>query len=133
MEGFKKFLLRGNVVDLAIGVIIGASFSDVVSSFVKNLLTPLIAAIGGKPDFSAVYFELGKGKFMIGDFLNQLISFAISAAVIYFFVVLPMNRLIDKMKSGKTVDPTEKACPECLSDIPLKAVRCKYCTAQLTV
>jgi len=131
MQGFKKFLLRGNVVDLAIGVVIGASFSQVVNAFTTGILTPLISAIGGQPNFSSWSFRVNASKFLVGDFLNQLISFVITAAVAYFFVVVPMNKLIERMKSGKSVDPTNKRCPECLSQIPLKATRCAFCTSSL--
>ena len=129
LKGFRDFLMRGNVVDLAVGVVIGGAFGSIVTALVKDLITPLIGAIGGKPDFSGVYFTINHSKFLVGDFLNAVISFLIIAAVIYFFVVLPMNRMMARLKKGEKVDPTEKACPECLSQIPLKAKRCKFCTA----
>ena len=130
-KGFRDFIFRGNVVDLAVAVVIGAAFSQIVNALVKDLITPLIAAIGGKPDFSAIKFELNHSQFMLGDFINALISFIIIAAVIYFLVVLPMNKLMDRLKKGEKVDPDTKTCPECLSAMPTKARRCKFCTAQL--
>jgi large conductance mechanosensitive channel len=129
MEGFKKFILRGNIVDLAVAVVIGGAFGAIVNALVKDLVTPLIAAIGGNPDFSGIYFTINNSKFMIGDFLNALTSFLIISAVIYFFVVTPMNKLLEKVKRGEKVDPTEKTCPQCLSMIPIKAKRCKFCTS----
>lgn len=128
LKGFKEFIFRGNIVDLAVAVVIGGAFGTIVNALVKDLITPLIAAIGGKPDFSGFYFTINNSKFMIGDFLNAVVSFVIIAAVIYFFVIVPMNKLMAKMNRGETVDPTEKSCPECLSLIPIKAKRCKYCT-----
>ena len=129
MEGFKKFILRGNIVDLAVAVVIGGAFGAIVNALVKDLVTPLIAAIGGNPDFSGIYFTINNSKFMVGDFMNALTSFLIISAVIYFFVVTPMNKLLEKVKRGEKVDPTEKACPQCLSMIPIKAKRCKFCTS----
>lgn len=128
LQGFKQFILKGNVVDLAVGVIIGVSFGAVVTALVKDLITPLIAAIGGKPDFSSIIFTVNHSKFLIGDFLNALIAFLINASVIYFFVVIPMNHLLLRMKKEKPVDPTSKKCQECLSIIPLDAKRCAFCT-----
>jgi large conductance mechanosensitive channel len=131
LKGFRDFILRGNVLDLAVAVVIGAAFNSIVSSLVADLITPLIAAIGGKPNFSNLFFTIHKSKFMYGDFINALISFLIIAAVIYFLVVMPMNKIMERVKRGEKVDPTDKACPECLSLIPIKAKRCKYCTAVL--
>jgi large conductance mechanosensitive channel len=131
LQGFKNFILKGNVVDMAVGVVIGVAFGSVVTAMVKDLVTPLIGIFGGTPDFSTVYFTVNGSKFMIGEFINSLISFLAIAAVIYFAVVMPMNKVMKKMESGKSQDPTEKACPECLSLIPIKAKRCKYCTAQV--
>jgi large conductance mechanosensitive channel len=131
LEGFKKFILKGNVVDMAVGVVVGVAFGNVVTAMVKDLVTPLIGIFGGTPDFSAFYFTINGSKFMIGDFINSLISFLSVSGVIYFAVVMPMNKLMKKMESGKTTDPTEKACSECLSLIPIKAKRCKYCTSQV--
>jgi large conductance mechanosensitive channel len=131
LKGFRDFLLRGNVVDLAVAVIIGGAFGAIVNALVKDLVTPLIAAIGGKPDFSGIYFTINKSRFMVGDFLNALVSFLIIATVIYFFIVLPMNKVMARIKGSSKVDPTEKTCPECLSLIPIKAKRCKFCTTIL--
>jgi large conductance mechanosensitive channel len=131
LKGFRDFILRGNVVDLAVAVIIGSAFNTIVAALVKDIITPFIAAFGGKPDFSKIYFTINDSKFMVGDFINALISFIIIAGVIYFFVVTPMNHVMNQIKKGEKVDPTEKTCPECLSMIPLKAKRCKYCTAIL--
>lgn len=130
--GFKEFLLRGNVVDLAVGVIIGASFGKVVDAFVKSLVTPLIAAIGGQPDFSALSFTLNNSKFAYGEFINAIISFIIIAGVVYYFVVLPINNLIERSKKGQAAPAaTTRPCPECLTDIPIKAKRCPACTSQV--
>jgi large conductance mechanosensitive channel len=127
MRGFKAFLLRGNVVDLAVGVVIGAAFAGLVGAIVKDLLTPLISAIGKLPDFSGLYFTINQSKFLYGDFFNTLLAFVIAALSVYFLVVLPMNHLMAKVK--KIPDPTTRKCPECLSDIPVQAKRCKFCTA----
>jgi large conductance mechanosensitive channel len=129
---FKKFILRGNAVDLAVAVVIGAAFSGIVNSLVKDLVTPLIAAIGGKPDFSNLYFTLNHSRFMYGDFFNAIISFLLIAGVIFFFVVQPLNKLVTLSSRNKTADePTDKKCPECLSQIPKAATRCAFCTAKL--
>ena len=127
MHGFKKFLLRGNLIDLAVAVVIGAAFGAVVTALVKDLLTPLIAAIGGEKDFSGLAFTVHKSKFLYGDFFNALIAFAVIAAVVYFLVVAPVARLL--AFSQRKQEATERPCPECLSDIPIKATRCKFCTA----
>lgn len=127
MRGFKAFLLRGNVVDLAVGVVIGVAFGTVVTAFVKDLVTPLIAAIGGKPDFAGLYFTVNNSKFLYGEFLNALIAFLIVAAVIYFFVVVPFTALVARSHKEPPADPTTKKCPECLSEIPLGARRCAFC------
>ncbi len=129
--GFKQFLLRGNVVDLAVGVVIGAAFGGVVSAFTKDLLTPLIAAVAGKPDFSAIQFTVNSSKFLLGDFVNAVISFLIVATAVYYFVVLPVNALISRSRKEPPADPTTKKCPECLSEIPIGAKRCACCTSQL--
>ena len=133
LKGFKQFLLRGNVVDLAVAVVIGGAFGAVVAALVKDLLTPLIAAIVGKPDFSAIQFTINGSKFPIGDFINAVISFILIAAAVYFFIVLPMNTLLARMRRGEAApDPTTKKCPECLSEIPIAARRCAFCTSPLT-
>ena len=127
MKGFKAFLLRGNVVDLAVGVVIGIAFGVVITAFVKDLVTPLIAALGGKPDFANLYFTVNNSKFLYGDFLNALLAFALIAAVIYFFVVLPINALVERSRKEPPADPTTKKCTECLSEIPVGAKRCAFC------
>jgi large conductance mechanosensitive channel len=127
-RGFRAFLLRGNVVDLAVAVVIGAAFGAVVSAFVKDLMTPLIAALFGKPNFASLYFTINNSKFLYGDFFNAIIAFVIVAAVIYYFVVLPINALIERShRRDKPADPTTKKCPECLSEIPIDAKRCAFC------
>jgi len=127
LKGFKAFLLRGNVVDLAVGVVIGIAFGVVITAFVKDLVTPLIAALGGKPDFANLYFTINNSKFLYGDFLNALLAFALIAAVIYFFVVLPINALVARSHKEPPADPTTKKCTECLSEIPVGAKRCAFC------
>lgn len=128
LKDFRKFILRGNVVDLAVAVIIGAAFTTVVNSMVKDLITPLIAAFGGQPDFSALSFTIHGSKFMYGSFINALLSFLIMSAVVFFFVVQPLNKLMSKIKPSDEVDkPAERECPECLSAIPAAAKRCRYC------
>src|SRR5580700_8511850 len=112
--GFKQFLLRGNVVDLAVGVVIGAAFGGVVSAFTKDLLTPLIAAVAGKPDFSAIQFSVNNSKFLLGDFVNAVVSFLIVATAVYYFVVLPVNALISRAHKEPPADPATKKCAECL-------------------
>jgi large conductance mechanosensitive channel len=128
MKGLKQFIMRGNVLDLAVAVVIGAAFGAVVTAFVKDLVTPLIAAIVGKPDFSAIQFEVNGSKFLLGDFINALVSFLLVACAVYFFVIVPMNALLARMRRGEAIpDPTTKACPECLSTIPIAAKRCAFC------
>jgi large conductance mechanosensitive channel len=129
LKGFKQFLLRGNVIDLAVAVVIGAAFGAVVAAFVKDLLTPLIAAILKVPDFSAWKFALNGSTFAVGDFVNALISFLLVAVAVYFFVIVPVNALVARMNRGAAPpDPTTRQCPECLSDVPIAAKRCRYCT-----
>ena len=127
LKGFREFVLRGNVVDLAVGVVMGAAFGAVVSAFVKDLLTPIIAAFAGKPDFSGFSFEFNGAKFLYGDFLNAVISFLLIAAAVYYFVVLPVNTLMKRFE--KQALPDKKKCPECRSDIPLDARKCAFCTS----
>ena len=129
MKGFRAFLLRGNVVDLAVAVVIGVAFGTVVTAFVKDLVTPLIAALGGKPDFASLYFTINNSKFLYGDFINAVVAFLIIAAVIYFFVVVPVNALIARSRKEPPADPTTKKCSECLSEIPIGARRCAFCTS----
>lgn len=129
MRGFKAFLLRGNVVDLAIGVVIGIAFAAVIGAFVKDLVTPLIAAIGGNPDFSTLFFKINGSKFLYGDFINALLGFLIIAAVIYFFVVIPYTAMVERSRKEPPADPTTKKCTECLSEIPKDARRCAFCAS----
>jgi len=129
LKDFKQFLLRGNVVDLAVGVVVGASFGTIVTALVADVLTPLIAAIVTVPDFSGLTFTLNGSKFMLGHFINALISFILVSAAIFFFVVKPMNLLVSRSHKEKTpTDPTTKKCTECLSEIPKEAKRCAHCT-----
>ncbi len=133
MKGFRDFILRGNVVDLAIAVVIGAAFGGIVSALVKDLITPLIAAIGGQPDFSAITFTINNSKFLIGDFINSLLSFLIIAAVVYFLVVLPVNKLMSRFKPTTAPAPvdTTRECPYCTSRISKAATRCPFCTSEV--
>jgi large conductance mechanosensitive channel len=129
LSGFKQFILRGNVVDLAVGVVIGAAFGSVVTALTKDLLTPLIAALVKAPDFSALKWTLNGSTFLYGDFVNTLISFLLVAGAVYFFVVTPINALIARTrKDPAPADPTTKKCPECLSEIPMDARRCSHCS-----
>ena len=128
LSGFKQFILRGNVVDLAVGVVIGAAFGGVVTALTKDLLTPLIAAVVKAPDFSGLKWTLNGSTFAYGDFVNALISFILVAGAVYFFVVTPINALIARTrKDPAPADPTTKKCPECLSEIPIDARRCAHC------
>jgi large conductance mechanosensitive channel len=132
LKGFKQFLMRGNVVDLAVAVVVGAAFGAVVAALVKDLVTPLIAAIVGKPDFSAIAFTINGSRFMVGDFINALVSFVLVAAAVYFFVVVPVNAIVARSRRGEAPpDPTTRKCPECLSDVPIAARRCAFCTSPL--
>ncbi len=132
LSGFKQFILRGNVVDLAVGVVIGAAFGSVVTALTKDLLTPLIAAIVGKPDFSNLTFTLHGTVFPIGDFINAAVSFFLIAAAVYFFVVLPLNTLMARIHKETPAAPTTRPCPECKMDIPIDARRCGHCTSQVS-
>ncbi len=129
-KGFREFIMRGNVVDLAVAVVIGAAFGAVVTAFVKDLLTPLIAAIFGNPDFSRLTFTIHHSQFFYGSFINAVISFLLIAIAIYYAVVLPMNKLAERRARG--ADPTTKDCPYCLSEIPHAATRCPQCTSELS-
>jgi len=131
LKGFRDFILRGNVIDLAVAVVIGGAFGSIVKALVEGIITPLIGALGGQPNFSRLSFTINNSKFLVGDFLNALISFLIISTVIYFVVVLPTNSIIKKLKGKTQANPNEKICPECLSAIPNKAIRCKYCTAKV--
>jgi large conductance mechanosensitive channel len=131
IKGFRDFILRGNVVDLAVAVVIGAAFTAVVTSFVANILTPLIAAIFGEPDFSSLVFTINGSRFTYGAFINALISFVLVAAAVYFVVVVPMNKLAELRARGRAPEEAAtKQCPECLSDIPREARRCAFCTSE---
>ncbi len=130
IQGFKEFISRGNVVELAVAVVIGAAFGAVVTSLVADLLTPLVAAIFGQPDFSELNFTINDSQFNYGNFINAVFAFVTIAAAIYFFVVLPMNKLEERRRRGQ--DPDTRQCPECLSDIPAEARRCAFCTTELT-
>lgn len=133
IKGFKEFILRGNVLDLAIAVVIGAAFSAVVTALVKDLITPLIGALVGKPDFSSLVVTVNGSQFLVGDFLNALLAFVLMAAAVYFFVVAPMNAWIARRRRGEApADPTTKKCPECLSEVPIAARRCAFCTSPLS-
>jgi large conductance mechanosensitive channel len=128
IKGFRDFLMRGNVVDLAVAVIIGAAFTAIVTSFVTNIITPLIAAIVGKPDFSALVLKVNGGVITYGLFLNAVISFVLIAFVVYFMIVAPMNYVMSRLKKPGVAEVTTKSCPQCLSEIPLAATRCRFCT-----
>lgn len=133
MKGFRQFLLRGNVVDLAVAVVMGAAFGAVVTALVKDLITPLIAAAVGSPDFSGIFFTVNGSKFLVGEFTNAVISFVLISAAVYFFVVLPLNTLMARIRKGQAPpDPTTKSCPECLSTIPIGARRCAFCTSMVS-
>lgn len=130
---FKKFILRGNVVDLAVAVVVGATFSAVVNSMVKDLITPLIAAVGGQHDFSNLIFTINNSKFMYGDFINNALSFLLVSTALFFLVVQPINHLQARIAARKTPEePSDRKCPECLSEIPKAATRCKFCTAKIS-
>ena len=129
---FRKFLLRGNVIDLAVAVVLGAAFGAVVSSLVENILTPLLAAVFGQPDFASLTFTINDSTFRYGAFLNAVITFVLIAAAVFFVVVKPLNALAARRARGEpTPDPTTKQCPECLSDVPIAARRCAFCTSEL--
>jgi large conductance mechanosensitive channel len=128
LSGFKQFILRGNVVDMAVGVVMGAAFGAVVTALTKDLLTPLIAAIVGKPDFSAISFKVGETIFPIGDFINAVVAFLLVAGAVYFFVITPLNAMMARFNPKEAAAPTTKPCPQCLSEIPLAAKRCGHCT-----
>ena len=129
-QEFKAFLLRGNVVDLAVAVVIGVAFGAVVTSLVEDLVTPLIAAIIGKPDFSGLTFTINGSRFFYGNFINALISFISIAGVVFFLVITPMNTLVARSRREPPADPTTKKCAECLSEIPISARRCAFCTVE---
>ena len=128
MKDFKEFLLRGNLVDMAVGIVIGLAFAAVITALVADLITPLIAAIGGKPDFAALSFTINGSHFLYGSFINALITFVVIAAVIFFLVVKPVNALTARARTEPPVDETVRRCPHCLSEIPVEAAVCSFCT-----
>lgn len=128
LKGFRDFVLRGNVVDLAVAVVIGAAFGAVINSLVSDLINPAIAALVHKPNFSYLVWQVNGGKITYGNFINAVIQFLIIAAAIYFFVVMPLNALLKKFNPAKAEPPKTKPCPQCLSDIPIAATRCAHCT-----
>jgi large conductance mechanosensitive channel len=130
VRGFRKFLMRGNLIDLAVAVVVGTAFTAVVTALVKDLITPLIAAIGGKPNFSGLAFTVNHSRFAYGDFINAIVSFLIIAAVVYFLVMLPIGKVMERVVRAKVA--TERECPECRSEIPVAARRCMYCTSEVT-
>lgn len=129
-EEFKDFILRGNVVSLAVAVIIGAAFTNIVTAMTDFIIMPIIAAFGGQPDFSAIGFEINNSYFGVGSLINAIINFLIVAAVVFFVVVKPMNALLDRQKT--TEDPTTRECPYCLSEVQIAATRCPHCTSELS-
>ena len=133
LREFKEFVLRGNVVDLAVAVVIGAAFGAVVTSMVENIITPIIGAVGGQPDFSGLAFTLNGSEFRYGAFINSLLSFLIVAAVVFLFVVKPMNAMLTRMRTQPTPDPLTAKCPECLSEVQVGARRCPFCTSTLLI
>jgi large conductance mechanosensitive channel len=132
LKEFRNFILRGNLVDLAVAVVIGTAFGAVVTALVKDLITPLIAAIGGKHDFSDLSFTLNSSKFLYGEFINAVLAFVIIAAVVFFLVIKPVNHLLDRFQADTPLDERTHKCPECLSEIPVLARRCAFCTADVT-
>ena len=133
MKGFKAFLLRGNVVELAVAVVIAVAFGLVITAFVKDLVTPLVAALFGQPDFGALTFTINNSKFLYGEFINAVLAFLIVAAVIYFFVVVPYTAMVARSRKEPPADPTTKKCTECLSEIPIDARRCAHCSSPQSV
>ena len=131
MKEFRQFILRGNLVDLAVAVVLGTAFAAVIAALVADLVTPLIAAIGGNPDFSALSFTINGSKFAYGAFINALLTFVIVAAVLFFFVIKPVNALMNRRRTEPDVEATTRDCPECLSQIPIGARRCAFCTAEV--
>lgn len=132
LRGFKEFVLRGNVLDLAVAVVIGGAFGAVITALVKDILTPLIGALVGQPDFSAFTITVNDSTFLIGDFLNAVISFLLIAAAVYVFVVVPVNAMVARRRRGEPpTDPTTKKCEECLSEVPIAARRCAFCASPL--
>ena len=133
LKGLRDFLFRGNVIDLAVAVVVGAAFGAVVTAFVKDLLTPLIAALVGKPDFSGLTFTVNNSKFLYGDFINAVVSFVLVGTAVYFFVVVPVKAVLVRTNKTAPAAPATQPCPECLSEIPIGARRCAHCTSVLAV
>jgi large conductance mechanosensitive channel len=131
LKEFREFILRGNLVDLALAVVVGTAFAAVVTSLVEDLITPLIAAAGGEPDFSALTFTINESQFRYGDFVNAILTFVIVAAVLFFLVIKPVNALLARLRTEPPVDEQTRNCPECLSEIPERARRCAFCTAEV--
>jgi large conductance mechanosensitive channel len=131
LKEFRQFILRGNLVDLAVAVVVGAAFGAVVAALVKDLITPLIAAVGGKPDFGGLAFTINESRFAYGDFLNVLLSFLIIATVVFFLVIKPVNALLDMFQTEPPVEEHTRECPACLSQIPAAARRCAFCTEEV--
>jgi large conductance mechanosensitive channel len=131
LREFRAFILRGNLVDLAVAVVIGTAFTAVVNAMVKDLITPLIAAIGGEPNFGNLAFTINGSRFAYGDFLNAALTFLLVAAVMFFLVIKPVNMLMDALQTEPDVDAPTRACPECLSQIPRAASRCAFCTSEI--
>jgi len=131
MKDFKEFLLRGNLVDMAVGIVIGVAFAAVVTALVADLITPLIAAIGGQPNFNNLSFSVNSSHFLYGAFINALLTFLVIAAVVFFLVVKPVNMLMARRRTEPPIDETTRQCPECLSEIPVAARRCAFCTSEV--
>jgi len=131
VKDFKEFLLRGNLVEMAVGIVIGLAFAAVVTALVADLITPLIAAIGGRRDFSALQFTINKSTFRYAHFINEVISFVVIAAAVFFLVVVPVNKLMERRRTERDVEATTRQCPECLSEIPVGARRCSFCTSEV--
>jgi large conductance mechanosensitive channel len=131
VKEFRTFLLRGNLIDMAVGIVVGIAFAALVSALVKDLITPIVAALAGKHDFSALSFTIHGSRFLYGDFINAVVSFVSIAAAVFFFVVKPVNVLIARMRTEPPADETVRACPECLSEIPRAARRCAFCTTEV--
>jgi len=131
LKEFRSFILRGNLIDLAVAVVIGTAFTAVVTALVKNIITPLIAAIGGEADFSGLAFTINGSKFLYGAFINALLAFLIVAAVCFFLIIKPVNALMARFQPDTAVDVETRECPECMSDIPVTATRCAFCTTRV--
>jgi large conductance mechanosensitive channel len=131
LKDFREFILRGNLIDLAVAVVVGTAFAAVITSLVEDLMTPLIGALGGEPNFSALTFTINESRFRYGDFINALLAFLIVSAVLFFFVIKPVNALLSRLRTEPPVDQLTHKCPECLSEIPVEARRCAFCTAQV--